>query len=320
MEALASVPPQTCLCHVSYRRPSPARALSTGCFPLTLPHREVINATDAWSALYDLSPQRKETQSAWDDLACRDSLAVLLDTPSTWNHCQLLTAQKSHTAAWSEAFPIAIIGNLLRPDKLRIAIALRTGANIFESTECRCDKFVDRLELHGLSCIKNAGRFPTHSAINSILKWSLTCIGRPSVLEPIGLTRDSRRLNGLTLNPWYRGRTARSLAWDATVIGTFAESHYIVSSTIPGSVATQTDAETDKCQKYNDLLDNYYFQPVAIETTGVYGKSTAPFLSCLAKKLVDISGNPREQQWLHQRLSLGVVRGNTASILACVQV
>jgi len=37
-------------------------------------------------------------------------------------------------------------------------------------------------------------------------------------------------------------------------------------------------------------------EPVAIETTGVtvYGKSTAPFLSCLAKKLVDISGDPRE--------------------------
>jgi len=52
----------------------------------------------------------------------------------------------------------------------------------------------------------------------------------------------------------------------------------------------------------------------------VYGKSTAPFLSCLAKKLVDISGGPREGQWFHQRLSLDVVRGNTASILACVQV
>jgi len=121
--------------------------------------------------------------------------------------------------------------------------------------------------------------------------------------------------NGLTLNPWYRGR---SLVWDATVVDTFAESHYIVSAAIPGSVAT--DAETDKCRKYNYLLDNYYFQPVAIETTGVYGKSTAPFLSCLEKKLVDISGNPRERQWLHQRLSLAVVRGNTASILACVQV
>jgi len=50
----------------------------------------------------------------------------------------------------------------------------------------------------------------------------------------------------------------------------FAESHYIVSAVILGSVST--DAETDKC-----LLVNYYFQPVAIETTGVYGKSTAPF-------------------------------------------
>jgi len=68
----------------------------------------------------------------------------------------------------------------------------------------------------------------------------------------------------------------------------------------------------------NDLLDNYYFQPVAFKTTGVHGKPTAPLLSIIAKKLVDISGDPREGQWLHQRLSLVVVRGNTASILACV--
>jgi len=156
---------------------------------------------------------------------------------------------------------------------------------------------------------KNSQRGPCASNIRS-----LTRIGLPSVLEPVGLTKD-RRPDGLTLNPWYRGR---SLVWDATVVDTFAESHYIVSAAIPGSVAT--DAETDKCRKYNDLLDNYYFQPIAIETTGVYGKSTAPFLSCLAKKLVDISGVPREGQWLHQRLSLAVVRGNTASILACVHV
>jgi len=230
---------------------------------LTLRHGEVINATDAWSALHDSSPRQKETQSAWDDLACRDTLAALLDTPSPWNHCRLLTAQKSHTAAWSEVFPIASVGNLLSPDELRIAIAQRTGASIFESTECRCGKFVDRLGLHGLSCIKNVGHFPRHSAINSILKRTLTRIGLPSVLEPVGLMKD-RRPDGLILNPWYRGR---SLVWDAAVVDTFAECDYIVSAAIPGSVAT--DAETDKCRKYNDLLDNYYFQPVAIETTGV---------------------------------------------------
>jgi len=103
---------------------------------------------------------------------------------SSWNYCRLLTAQKSHTAAWSEAFPIASVRNLLSPDELRIVIDLRTGANIFQSTECHCGKFVDRLELHGLFCIKNAGCFPRHSAINSILKRSLTRIGLPSGLCP----------------------------------------------------------------------------------------------------------------------------------------
>jgi len=63
---------------------------------------------------------------------------------------------------------------------------------------------------------------------------------------------------------------------------------YLVSAAISGSVAT--DTETDKCRQYNhhDLLNNYYFQPVAIETTGVYSKPTTPFLNCLAKKVVDI--------------------------------
>ena len=40
-------------------------------------------------------------------------------------------------------------------------------AYIFESTECRCGKFVDRLGFHCLSSIKNARRFRKHSAINS---------------------------------------------------------------------------------------------------------------------------------------------------------
>ena len=110
----------------------------------------------------------------------------LLDTPSPWNHCRLRTTQKNHTAAWSEAFPIASVRNLLSPDELRIATALGTGANIFESTECCCGKFVDRLGFHSLSCIKNAGHFPRHSAINSILKRSLTRI----VVSPLSLSTD----------------------------------------------------------------------------------------------------------------------------------
>jgi len=47
-----------------------------------------------------------------------------------------------------------------------------------------------------------------------------------------------------------------------------------------------------KWRKCNDVLTNYSFKPVAIETPCVYGKSTAPFLSGLARKLVDMYGDP----------------------------
>jgi len=82
--------------------------------------------------------------------------------------------------------------------------------------------------------------------------------------------------------------------WDATVVDTLAQGHYKDSARQAGFAATK--AEVTKCQKYHDLQSNYHFQPVAIETTGVCGKSTAPYLSGLTKKLVDVSGDLRERQ------------------------
>jgi len=52
-----------------------------------------------------------------------------------------------------------------------------------------------------------------------------------------------------------------------------------------------------------------FIQAVAIETSGMNSKSTTPFLSGVAKKLVNMSGDPSECQWLHQHLPLDVVRG-----------
>ena len=46
--------------------------------------------------------------------------------------------------------------------------------------------------------------------------------------------------------------------------------------------------------------------------------SELPCTVAVAKKLVDMSSDPREWQWLHQRFSLAVVKGNAASILACI--
>ena len=71
--------------------------------------------------------------------------------------------------------------------------------------------------LHDLSCTKNAGCFPRHSAINSVLKRSLTRIGLPSTLEPVSLTNDGRRPDGLTLGPWCGTQQLWTLLLGATI-------------------------------------------------------------------------------------------------------
>jgi len=126
---------------------------------LQLPHGDVNDAIDTWFKHHDSSPLQKRIITAWDDLACWDSVNALLNTKNPWTHCQLLAAQEIHTAAWSEALPIANVGNLLSPDKLRIAIAFRTGDKIFKSTKCHSGKIVDELGLHDLHCAKTQATF-----------------------------------------------------------------------------------------------------------------------------------------------------------------
>ena len=118
----------------------------------------------------------------------------------------------------------------------------------------------------------------------------------PALVSPLPwslsgwLTMEGGRMAWL----WAPGTEAGALVWDATVVDTFAQGHYKDSARQAGFAATK--AEATKCQKYHDLKSNYHFQPEAIETTGVYRKSTAPFLSVFSKKLVHVSGDPKERQ------------------------
>ena len=105
----------------------------------------------------------------------------------------------------------------------------------------------------------------------------------------------------------------KSLVWDATCINTFAPSHLLSAASAAGDAAK--DAEIRKCHKYQDLASRYLFQPVAFETAGACGPSTRAFVKQLGARMAANTGDPREQAWLWQRLSLAVVRGNATSIL-----
>ena len=186
------------------------------------------------------------------------------------------------------------------------------GASICEPHTCRCGHQVDRLGLHGLSCRYSAGRLPRHANINDVVKRGLAAAGIPSWLEPVGLDRgDGRRPDGVTVFPFREGKC---LAWDATCVDTFSASSLINAAITPGSAADT--AEERKRARYSSLADRYLFQPVAIETTGAMGSSTRAFIDSLGKRISERSGDRRETSWLHERLSIAVVRGNSASIMA----
>ena len=145
-----------------------------------------------------------------------------------------------------------------------------------------------------------------------MVKRALATLGIPSLLEPVGLDRrDSRRPDGITVFPYHQGK---SLTWDGTCVDTYCDSSIVDCSINPGSAAAA--AEEIKRVRYASLTDRYIFEPVAVETSGVVGPSTVKFLSGLGKRLSVLTGNKKESTWLFQRISMAVVRGNSASITA----
>ena len=269
---------------------------------------KLLTSSENFPEGHDASKQR-----LWDDLVCKTATKRLISTANQVDRARLLAASTPHTADWLQALPASNLGLHLDADTVRVAVALRLGASICEPHDCsQCNRPVDRLGHHGLSCRKSAGRFPRHANLNDVVKRALASAGVPTVLEPQGLDRgDGRRPDGLTLFPYKQGK---SLTWDATCVDTFAESAVVNSSLEPGSAAMA--AEDRKRQRYAAIAQRYIFIPVAVETTGVLGPAAAAFLTDLGRRITDVTGDRREVAWLRQRVSIAVIRGNAAAILA----
>ena len=176
---------------------------------------------------------------------------------------------------------------------------------------CKCGTMVDDLATHGLSCRFSEGRHPRHAAVNDIIQRALTSAKIPSRLEPSGLYRsDGKRPDGCSILPW---RSGKVLVWDATCPDTYAPSHVSTAAREPGAVAVQ--AEHLKMTKYSHLESDYLFVPFAIETSGVLGQAAWDFVNDLGWRLHHATGEPRSKEYLLQRLSVAIQRGNAAAVL-----
>ena len=78
-------------------------------------------------------------------------------------------------------------------------------------------------------------------------------------------------------------------------------------------------AENAKRTKYPGLVSRFIFEPIAIETSGVFGHSTRTIISEIGKRISEKTGDKRETMWLKQRLSIAIQRGKAISIFASVK-
>ena len=248
----------------------------------------------------------------WPTPAPAKSCPRSILTANQVHRARLLAARSPDLGAWLGATPLPSLGLHLDNTTVQVEVALRLGAPICEAHLCRCGRRVDRLGHHGLSCRYSEGRQPRHTHLNDVVKRALATAGIPSWLEPVGLDHgDARRPDGVTIFPYHRGK---SMCWDSTCVDTFSMSAVNDTAISPGAAADR--AELRKREKYTGLVDRYLFEPVSIETTGVLGTSTSSFIRGLGKRITAQTGDRRETRWLLERLSLAVVRGNAASILA----
>ena len=158
----------------------------------------------------------------------------------------------------------------------------------------------------------SAGCSPRHSAMNDVIKRALQKAGLPSVLEPPGLDRgDGSHPDGITVFPFSGGS---SLIWDCTCVDNFSGVHLNRSAMEAGTAAN--NAEERKRRKYAALAEAHQFEPIAVETMGVYGESTVVILRAIGRRLVEATGEPREVNWFRQNLAIAIQRGNAFSILS----
>jgi len=272
-----------------------------------------ITAVDEWKIRTGQTqpPQVIVSQKSWDvSLVGVAKERVLSAVHNQAGIARLIAAAAPHSGAFLQALPCSAVGTRLDDASLRVAVALRLGAAVCAPHTCICGAAVDTSGVHGLSCRKSAGRHARHNALNDIIKRSLASAEIPSRLEPSSLSRsDGKRPDGMTMMPWKQGRC---LVWDFTCPDTLAPSH--LNQAVTGSGVVATAAETIKRLKYESISRTYDFVPIAIETLGALGSDAAVFFKDLGARVLAVTKERRAPEFLMQRISVAIQRGNAACI------
>ena len=102
-----------------------------------------------------------------------------------------------------------------------------------------------------------------------------------------------------------------------TVVDTLAQTYVASTSHLAGAVVDA--AETRKQRKYEALEDRFIVQPIGFETMGSWGAGARSFLTDVGSRVKRATGNQRAMEFLRQRVSIEIQRGNAAAVIGTVE-
>ena len=115
----------------------------------------------------------------------------------------------------------------------------------------------------------------------------------------------------MTTFPFIGGK---SLAWDTTCTDSFSTS--ILCSTTLNSGSASSAAEDLKRRKYSQLVADFEFVPVAVETAGIFGSAGCSLLADIGRRISRVTNNPRQMSHIFQLISVAIYRGNALAVTA----
>ena len=90
-------------------------------------------------------------------------------------------------------------------------------------------------------------------------------------------------------------------------------------STLLSALVRLQKTPKEKRRKCIDLGFQYLFYPVILQTFSTWGPSATDLLGTVGRKIADQSGESRSVQFLKQRTSVDVQRGNCYCLLGTVK-
>jgi len=140
---------------------------------------------------------------------------------------------------------------------------------------------MDACWVHSFVCKKAPGKTTRHHSVNDLIARAFSSAGLPVTKEPSGLFRShGKRPDGLTLVPWSNGK---ALCWDVTITCPLADSYITAADRESGAAAElAASRKEEKCAAPDG---RYIFEPIAIESLGVFITSARQLLSDLGGKI-----------------------------------